>query len=32
MFGKWPLGFRPELHPQRRGFDEFFSFLGGAHA
>ncbi len=30
-FGKWHLGFRPELHPMRRGFDEFFGFLGGAH-
>ncbi len=32
MFGKWHLGFRPEFHPQQRGFDEFFGFLGGAHA
>ncbi len=32
MFGKWHLGYRPEFHPQRRGFDEFFGFLGGAHS
>jgi arylsulfatase A-like enzyme len=31
MFGKWHLGYRPEFHPQKRGFDEFFGFLGGAH-
>ncbi|MBY0373907.1 MAG: sulfatase-like hydrolase/transferase, partial [Bryobacteraceae bacterium] len=32
MFGKWHLGYRPELHPMKRGFDEFFGFLGGAHS
>ncbi|MFB3827534.1 MAG: sulfatase [Bryobacteraceae bacterium] len=32
MFGKWHLGYRPEYHPQKRGFDEFFGFLGGAHS
>jgi len=31
MVGKWHLGYRPELHPLERGFDEFFGFLGGAH-
>ncbi len=31
MFGKWHLGYRPEMHPQKRGFDEFYGFLAGAH-
>jgi arylsulfatase A-like enzyme len=31
-FGKWHLGYRPEYHPMKRGFDEFFGFLGGAHS
>lgn len=31
MVGKWHLGYKPEYHPLRRGFDEFFGFLGGAH-
>ncbi len=30
LVGKWHLGNGPR-HPQRRGFDEFFGFLGGAH-
>lgn len=29
--GKWHLGSAPEFHPLRRGFDEFFGFLPGAH-
>ena len=29
MVGKWHLGFRPELTPPQRGFDEFFGFLSG---
>jgi arylsulfatase A-like enzyme len=32
MFGKWHLGFNPQFHPTRRGFDEFYGFLGGAHS
>ncbi len=31
MVGKWHLGSRPEYHPNRRGFGEFFGFLGGGH-
>lgn len=30
LIGKWHLGSEPEFHPQQRGFDEFFGFLGGA--
>ena len=30
--GKWHLGLTPEYHPMKRGFDEFYGFLGhGAH-
>ncbi|MFM7074275.1 MAG: sulfatase [Planctomycetota bacterium] len=32
LVGKWHLGGLPAYHPQRRGFDEFFGFLGGAHS
>lgn len=32
LVGKWHLGSRTDLQPQRRGFDEFFGFLGGAHS
>jgi arylsulfatase A-like enzyme len=32
MVGKWHLGYKPEFHPMKRGFDEFFGFLGGAHS
>lgn len=31
LVGKWHLGYRPPFHPQKRGFDEFFGFLAGAH-
>jgi arylsulfatase A-like enzyme len=31
LVGKWHLGSKSEYHPRRRGFDEFFGFLGGAH-
>lgn len=30
MVGKWHVGFKPELTPTQRGFDEFFGFLSGA--
>jgi arylsulfatase A-like enzyme len=32
LIGKWHLGYQPEFHPLKRGFDEFFGFLGGAHS
>ena len=32
LVGKWHLGHVEKFHPQSRGFDEFFGFLGGAHA
>jgi arylsulfatase A-like enzyme len=31
LVGKWHLGTDADHHPQRRGFDEFFGFLGGSH-
>jgi len=31
IVGKWHLGGDPEFHPQKRGFDEFYGFLGGGH-
>ncbi len=31
MVGKWHLGHAPQFHPQERGFESFFGFLGGAH-
>jgi len=31
LVGKWHLGSEPQFHPQKRGFDEFFGFLGGSH-
>lgn len=31
MVGKWHLGYRDDSTPPKRGFDEFFGFLGGAH-
>jgi arylsulfatase A-like enzyme len=30
-FGKSHLGYEPEFHPLKRGFDEYFGFLGGQH-
>lgn len=32
LVGKWHLGSDTGMHPQDRGFDEFFGFLGGAHS
>ena len=32
LVGKWHLGNQPAMHPQQRGFAEFFGFLGGAHS
>ncbi|MBI1356491.1 MAG: sulfatase-like hydrolase/transferase [Acidobacteria bacterium] len=32
VFGKWHLGYDPAFRPLRRGFDEFYGFLGhGGH-
>jgi arylsulfatase A-like enzyme len=31
LIGKWHLGWKPEFHPNRHGFDEFWGFLSGAH-
>lgn len=30
-FGKSHLGYAPQFHPLKRGFDEYFGFLDGAH-
>lgn len=32
IVGKWHLGEAPHFHPLKRGFDEFFGFLGGSHS
>jgi arylsulfatase A-like enzyme len=32
LVGKWHLGHADQFHPQRRGFDEYFGFTGGAHS
>lgn len=31
IIGKWHLGAHKSLHPLKRGFNEFFGFLGGGH-
>jgi arylsulfatase A-like enzyme len=31
-FGKSHLGYKPPFHPLKRGFDEYYGFLGGAHS
>lgn len=32
MVGKWHLGYEEQFHPLKRGFEEYFGFLGGAHS
>ena len=32
VFGKWHLGSAQRLHPMRRGFEEFYGFLGADHS
>jgi len=32
IIGKWHLGKLPQFHPLKRGFDEFWGFLGGGHS
>jgi arylsulfatase A-like enzyme len=32
LVGKWHLGYQPEFHPMKRGFSEYYGFLGGAHS
>ena len=32
LVGKWHLGSQPQFHPLKRGFDEFWGFLGGGHS
>lgn len=29
--GKWHLGAAPKFHPNKRGFDNYYGFLGGGH-
>lgn len=29
--GKWHMGIDPQFHPNARGFDDFYGFLGGGH-
>lgn len=31
LIGKWHLGYNPEFHPLKRGYDEFFGFISGMH-
>ncbi|TGV01886.1 sulfatase-like hydrolase/transferase [Flavivirga rizhaonensis] len=31
VMGKWHLGANPEYHPNARGFNDFYGFLGGGH-
>ena len=32
LFGKWHLGMAHQFHPMRRGFEEFYGFLGADHS
>ncbi len=32
LVGKWHLGHLPQYHPLKRGFDEFWGFLGGGYS
>lgn len=29
--GKWHMGIQPQHHPNNRGFDDYYGFLGGGH-
>ena len=29
--GKWHMGYEPPFHPNNRGFDDYYGFLGGGH-
>ncbi|MEQ9285765.1 MAG: sulfatase-like hydrolase/transferase [Cyclobacteriaceae bacterium] len=31
LVGKWHLGYEPQFHPLKRGFDEFWGYTGGGH-
>ena len=31
IIGKWHLGYGPAMHPLKRGFQEFFGYLGAGH-
>jgi uncharacterized sulfatase len=31
LIGKWHLGGKPQFHPTRHGFDQFYGFLGGGN-
>ena len=31
IVGKWHLGYAPQFHPNKRGLDNFYGFLGGGH-
>lgn len=31
LIGKWHLGSQPQFHPNKRGFQDFWGYLGGGH-